>query len=149
MSPPPQLRSIGSIFCLFKCAIVIARRLFSYIRVNCCWISWTPIFLIVDNFLSKTFGNCATISCYVINKLLGLVGRCLLWQKSESGWKTVNFITTLSHLCIIFKVCKKVSTIILPLLFWKLTIRYGQLPSQIRNKKIPHTGETESLDQCK
>jgi hypothetical protein len=65
--------------------------------------------------LSKTCGNAATISCYVINKALGVVGWCLLWQKSESGWDKVNFITTLSQLCIIFKMCKKASTIILPI----------------------------------
>ena len=114
--PPPQLRSIGSSFFLsFECAFVIAQRLFSYIRVSCCWISWTTIFLIVNNFLSKTCGNCARISCYVINKVLGVVGRCLLWQKSESGWDTVNFMATLSQLCIIFTLCKKASTIILPI----------------------------------
>jgi hypothetical protein len=39
----------------------------------------------------------------------------LLWQKSESGWDTVNFTTALSQLGIIFKVFKKASINILPI----------------------------------
>ena len=50
-----------------------------------------------------------------MNKALGVVGRCLLWQKSESGWDTLKFITTLSQPCIILKVCTRASTIILPI----------------------------------
>ena len=38
-----------------------------------------------------------------MNKESGVVGWCLLWQKLESGWDTLNFITTLSQPCIIFK----------------------------------------------
>ena len=75
--------------------------------------------------MSKTYDNCATISCYVIDKAFGVVGRCLLWQKSESGWDTVNFVTTLYELCIIFKVCKNRSKIT-----FCLTTKYwiGSLP---------------------
>ena len=84
---PPQLWSIGSSFFLFECAIVLARRLFSYIRVNCCWISWAPIYLIVINFLSKTCGNCVTISYprqrekYLAGALAMLSGKFWLVQK--------------------------------------------------------------------
>ena len=56
--------------------------------------------------MSKTCGNCAIIRCYVINKALGLVGWCLLWQKSESGWDTVNS-SQLCLNCVLFLKCVK------------------------------------------
>ena len=102
--------------------------------MNCCWISWTLIFCIVNIFLSKTCSNCATISCFVINKALGMVGWCLLWQKSQSGWDTVN-LSQLYLNCLLFFKCVKRQVH----LFCQLKNNYNILPTSISDKELKHS----------
>ena len=82
-----------------------------------------------------------SLSCYVINKALGVVGQCLLWQKSESDWDTVNFITTLSQLSTFFKCVKRQGP-----LFCQLKNNYKIWPTSVSDKELKKSRTREKYN---